>query len=149
MIELKRTTSENPDFNFLNKMLDKELTIRDGDEHAFFDQYNKIDTINHIILAYNNGDAVGCGAIKNFNEEKAEIKRMFVLPEVRGKNIASRVLAGLENWAKELGYNQCILETGASFKDAIGLYLKNGYEISENYGQYAGVKSSVCFCKTL
>jgi hypothetical protein len=51
MIELNRTTSENSDFNFLNIILDKELTIRDGDEHAFFDQYNKIDTINHIVLA--------------------------------------------------------------------------------------------------
>lgn len=149
MIELIRTTSKNPDFNFLNKMLDKELVIRDGDEHAFFDQYNKIDTINHIIVAYVNGDAVACGAIKKFDAEKAEIKRMFVLPETRGKNIASRVLIELENWAKELGYSQCILETGASFKDAIGLYLKAGFEITENYGQYEGVKSSVCFSKSL
>lgn len=149
MIEFKRTPSDNSDFIFLNKMLDKELTIRDGDEHAFFDQYNKLDSINHIILAYHNGSAVGCGAIKKIDDEKVEIKRMFVLPEARGKKIASQVLAELENWARELGYKQCILETGASFKDAIGLYLKSGFDITENYGQYAGVKSSVCFNKFL
>ncbi|WP_034920614.1 GNAT family N-acetyltransferase [Gillisia sp. CAL575] len=149
MIELKRTTSKDPDFNYLNKILDMELTIRDGDEHAFFDQFNKIDTINHIIVAYDNGDAVGCGAIKMFDREKAEIKRMFVLPEARGKMIASRVLKELEEWSKELGYNTCILETGGSFKDAIGLYIKTGYEISKNYGQYLGIKSSVCFSKSL
>jgi len=149
MIELKRTTSDNEEFIKLNNLLDKELTIRDGDEHAFFDQYNKLDTIKHIILAYNNEDAVGCGAIKNIDGEIVEIKRMFVLPEARGKKIASQVLSELENWAKELGYKQCILETGVSFKDAIGLYLKSGYEIMENYGQYAEVKSSVCFNKIL
>ncbi|WP_026839059.1 GNAT family N-acetyltransferase [Gillisia sp. JM1] len=149
MIELKRTNSENVDFNFLNKMLDKELVIRDGDEHAFFAQFNKTDTINHVIVAYDGEEPLGCGAFKKYDEETLEIKRMFVLPEGRGKKIASNMLAELEQWSKELGYKKCILETGVSFKDAIGLYLKNGYEISKNYGQYAEVESSVCFCKTL
>lgn len=149
MIELIRTTSENPDFTSLNTMLDKELVIRDGDEHEFFAQYNKIDHINHVVLAYNNGEAVGCGAIKKFDEETIEIKRMFVLPAGRGKKVASTILSELETWARELGFKKCVLETGATFKDALGLYAKAGYEISPNYGQYIGVKSSVCFYKTL
>ena len=149
MIELIRTTSENPDFTSLNKMLDKELVIRDGDEHEFFAQYNKIDHINHVVLAYNNGEAVGCGAIKKFDEETIEIKRMFVLPAGRGKKVASTILSELETWARELGFKKCVLETGATFKDALGLYSKAGYEISPNYGQYKGVKSSVCFFKLL
>jgi GNAT superfamily N-acetyltransferase len=149
MIELKRTTSENPDFTILNKILDQELVIRDGDEHEFFAQYNKIDSIKHVVLAYNNGDAVGCGAIKKFNEEAIEIKRMFVLPAGRGKKVATTILTELESWAKELGYKKCVLETGVTFKDAIGLYAKAGYEVSPNYGQYVGVKSSICFTKSL
>jgi len=149
MIELKRTTSENPDFTLLNKILDQELVIRDGDEHEFFAQYNKIDSIKHVVLAYNNGDAVGCGAIKKFNEEAIEIKRMFVLPAGRGKKVATTILTELESWAKELGYKKCVLETGVTFKDAIGLYTKAGYEVSPNYGQYVGVKSSICFTKSL
>jgi len=149
MIELKRTTSENPDFIFLNKILDKELTIRDGDEHDFFDQYNKIDTINHIVLAYDNGEALGCGAIKDFDKDTAEIKRMFVLESGRGKKVATTILSELENWARELGYKKCILETGITFKDAIGLYRRADYDVISNYGQYIGVKSSVCFCKSL
>ncbi len=104
MIKLKRTTSENPDFKILNNKLDKELTIRDGDEHAFFDQYNKIDSIKHIVLAYENEEALGCGAIKNFDEETAEIKRMFVVTKGRGKKIATSILTELESWARELGY---------------------------------------------
>ncbi|RKS53504.1 acetyltransferase (GNAT) family protein [Gillisia mitskevichiae] len=149
MIRLIRTTSEDPDFVALNILLDNELTIRDGEEHEFFDQYNKIDSIKNIVLAYFKGKAVGCGAIKNFDKDKIEIKRMFVLPEGRGNKIASQILTELETWAKELGYKQCILETGISFKDAIGLYHNAKYKISENYGQYAGVKSSVCFSKVL
>lgn len=149
MIELIRTTSENSDFTRLNTMLDKELVIRDGDEHEFFAQYNKIDHINHVVLAYNNGEAVGCGAIKKFDEETIEIKRMFVLPAGRGKKVASTILSELEAWARELGFKKCVLETGATFKDALGLYAKAGYEVSPNYGQYKGVKSSVCFFKSL
>jgi putative acetyltransferase len=149
MIELKRTTSENPDFTSLNRILDKELVIRDGDEHEFFAQFNKIDSINHVVLAYNNGEAVGCGAIKKFDEETVEIKRMFVMPAGRGKKMASTILSELETWARELGFKKCILETGATFKDALGLYTKAGYEVSPNYGQYIGVKSSVCFYKSL
>ena len=149
MLELIRTTSENKDFVKLNTMLDKELAIRDGDDHAFFAQYNKIDTIKHVILAYNEGIVVGCGAFKKFDEDSAEIKRMFVLPEGRGKKVASQVLIELENWARETGFKSCILETGASFKDALALYRNSGYEVSENYGQYKSVTSSVCFFKTL
>lgn len=149
MIKLQRTTSNNPDFKRLNTMLDKELVIRDGDEHEFFAQYNKIDSINNVVLAYNNGEAVGCGAIKRFDEETTEIKRMFVLPAGRGKKVATTILTELESWAKELGYKKCVLETGVTFKDAIGLYTKAGYKVSPNYGQYVGVKSSVCFSKSL
>ncbi len=149
MIKLQRTNSENPDFKRLNTMLDKELVIRDGDEHEFFAQYNKVDSIKHVVLATNDGIVIGCGAIKKYDEDTIEIKRMFVLPAGRGKKVASTILTELEEWAKELGFKKCILETGATFKDALGLYHKAGYEVIENYGQYKGVKSSVCFCKYL
>tara|TARA_R100001369_G_scaffold22674_3_gene41379 strand:+ start:46565 stop:47014 length:450 start_codon:yes stop_codon:yes gene_type:complete len=149
MIELKRTNSKNADFDYLNKLLDKELVIRDGDEHAFFAQFNKIDTINHVIVAYQNNEPLGCGAFKKYDEETAEIKRMFVLPEGRGKKIASKVLAELEHWAKELGYKNCILETGATFKDAVGLYKNANYSVIPNYGQYKEVANSMCFSKSL
>lgn len=149
MLELIRTTSKNKDFVKLNSMLDKELVIRDGDEHAFFAQYNKIDTIKHVILAYSEGKVIGCGAFKKFDEDSAEIKRMYVVPEGRGKKVASQVLTELENWAREVGFKSCVLETGASFKDALALYYNSGYEISENYGQYKSVASSVCFFKLL
>lgn len=147
MYQFKRTDSEDPDFHPLVAELDKDLAIRDGDEHAFFAQFNKIDAIKYVVLAYENEIPVGCGALKAYETGIMEIKRMFVSPEHRGKGIASLILTELEQWAKELGFTTCILETGKKQHEAIALYAKCGYTVIENYGQYAGVASSVCFEK--
>ncbi len=76
MIELVRTNSDNADFITLVQQLDKDLAIRDGDEHAFYAQYNGIAAIKHTIVAYSNGVAVACGAIKAFDNISMEVKRM-------------------------------------------------------------------------
>ncbi len=150
MIRLKRTDSTNTDFIALVKKLDADLAIRDGEDHSFYDQFNKIDTIKHVVVAYNEANnPVGCGAIKQYNEESMEVKRMFVPLANRGKGIAVIVLQELESWALELKNTKCILETGVKQPEAISLYKKSGYQIIENYGQYAGVENSVCFEKLL
>jgi putative acetyltransferase len=148
-MHLKRTTSEDIDFVDLVTKLDKDLAIRDGDEHAFFAQFNKIDMVKHVVVAYENDVAVGCGAIKQYTADTMEVKRMFVEPSFRGLGIAQKVLAELEAWAHELNYKNCILETGLKQPEAIGLYKKCGYTQIENYGQYANVTSSVCFVKSV
>jgi putative acetyltransferase len=149
MLELIRTNSDNSDFQLLVRDLDLELKIRDGEDHAFYAQYNKTDSIKYVVLAYENSEAVGCGAIKEWNSETMEVKRMFVPLKNRGKGIASFVLKELEHWAKELGYKKCILETGEKQPEAIQLYTKNNYNLIPNYGQYAGVEASKCFEKYL
>jgi putative acetyltransferase len=78
-----------------------------------------------------------------------EVKRMYVSPTSRKMGIASSILSELENWAHELSYTKSILETGTMQKAAIGLYLKSGYKVIPNYGQYAGVENSICFEKKL
>jgi len=149
MITLTRTTSDNADFQRLVKALDSDLKIRDGEEHSFFAQFNKIDAIKHVVVAYEDGIAVGCGAVKAYSENTMEVKRMFVPLEKRGKGIASLVLKELEKWCSEMGFSKCILETGIKQPEAIQLYKKNNYMLIPNYGQYAGVESSVCFEKEL
>lgn len=148
-IEILRTDSENPDFRELVKLLDAELAIRDGAEHSFYAQYNKIDKIRETIVAFDNERAVGCGAFKEYEPTVAEIKRMYVRTENRGKGIAGQILSELETWAKELNFKEAILETGLKQPEAIALYKKSGYEIIPNYGQYAGVENSVCMRKIL
>lgn len=149
MINIVRTNSENSDFISLVQSLDADLAIRDGEEHGFYSQFNKINSIKHVLLAYENGEAIGCGAIKEYSLAKMEVKRMFTHPDHRSKGIASKILRELETWAKELGYEKCILETGKKQPEAIHVYSKSGYKIVENYGQYAGVPNSVCFEKKL
>ena len=147
MLQLIRTNSNNKDFIQLVNQLDKELTIRDGDEHDFYDQFNKIDNIKYVVVAYENEKPVSCGAIKEFDVLTMEVKRMFTQEDARGKGIASKVLDELEKWAAELGYKKCILETGVRQPEAIQLYTKNGYQLIENYGQYKGIENSRCFEK--
>ena len=148
-ITLLRTISDNPDFVSLVKLLDADLAIRDGEDHSFYSQFNKIDTIRHVVLAYDNGKPIACGAMKQFDLSVMEIKRMYVLPEARMKGYASRILSELEQWSAELGYKKCILETGRKQPEAIALYKARGYRLTENYGQYAGIDNSLCFEKPL
>lgn len=149
-MKLLRTDSTNTDFIELVKLLDADLAIRDGDDHPFYDQFNKIDSIKYVVVAYDeNKRAVGCGAIKQFETGIMEVKRMFVPLEERGKGIAKEILLELESWAKELGNKKCILETGIKQPEAISLYKKNGYRFMDNYGQYEGIENSVCFDKLL
>jgi GNAT superfamily N-acetyltransferase len=149
MLSFVRTDSKNQDFINLVKLLDKELADRDGADHSFYAQFNKIDLIKNVVVAYCDGNPVGCGAFKPYNDSSAEVKRMYVPEAVRGQNIASRVLTEIENWARETGFNTCILETGLRQPEAIALYKKMGYQVIPNYGQYAGIENSVCFQKEL
>lgn len=149
MIILRRTDSDDPDFKALVKLLDADLAERDGADHGFYSQFNKIDKIRHAVVCYENGQPIGCGAIKAFDDGATEVKRMYVSPDGRNKGIATRVLAELETWASEMGYARCVLETGKRQPEAIALYEKNGYRRTENYGQYVGVENSVCFEKVL
>lgn len=149
MDTLIRTSPTNKDFQLLVNLLDQELAISDGEDHAFYDQFNKSDHIKFAIIIYQDLKPVGCGAIKEFQPGVMEVKRMFTLKEYRGKGYASKILNELESWAAELGYHKCILETGINQPDAIALYNKSGYKTINNYGQYAGVEKSFCFGKSL
>lgn len=146
-IKTLRTTSSNEDFQQLVQLLDADLKIRDGEEHAFFAQYNQTTSINEVVVIYFNARAVACGAFKPFNKTTAEIKRMYVHPDFRRKGLAQTTLQKLEEWAAELGYASCILETGIRQPEAIALYKGQGYVTIPNYGQYENIESSVCMLK--
>ncbi|MDI1316036.1 GNAT family N-acetyltransferase [Flavobacterium sp.] len=149
MITLKRTTSDTEDFGKLVLELDAYLKVLDGEDHAFYAQFNKSNLLKNALVCYENNVAVGIGAYKEFESNVAEIKRMYTVPEYRAKGIAKAIVTELEAWAKEENYTSAILETGFLQHDAIGLYQKLGYEITENFGQYSGVATSVCMKKII
>ncbi|MFT4611929.1 MAG: putative acetyltransferase [Glaciecola sp.] len=149
MIKIIRTDSKNKDFNNLVKELDAYLKITDGDEHDFYNQFNSIDVLNNVVVAYVHNEPVGCGAFKEFESSSVEIKRMFTKTEMRGNGIASEILKALELWASELNYEGCVLETGIRQKEAVALYKKNNYKSITNYGQYVNMDNSLCFKKII
>lgn len=149
MYTINRTQSTHPDFQLLNNELDVDLAIRNGETNEFFAQFNTVQNIQHVVLIYQNNDIAACGAFKPYDENSVEIKRMFVRHAFRGNGISKKVLQELQNWAKEIGYNKCVLETGKAMPEAIGLYNNSGFKVIPNYGQYAGVESSICFQKEI
>ena len=149
MIIFKRTQSDQADFVYLVSLLDADLRERDGEEHSFYAQFNKTDAIKNVIVCYDGDKPVGCGAFKKYDDQKTEIKRMYVLPEMRAKGTGHAILKELEQWAAELNYTHCLLETGKKQPEAIRLYQKAGYGFIENYGQYKGVENSVCMMKEI
>lgn len=149
MIRFLRTNSDNTAFRELVTLLDEDLHRRDGQEHAFYAQFNKIANIRHAIVCFNGQDAVGCGAFKAYDENTVEIKRMFVMPAYRGQGIGLQILKELEKWAAELQYTAAVLETGKRQPEAIRLYQKAGYALIKNFGQYENVENSVCMRKPI
>ncbi|MDB4334962.1 GNAT family N-acetyltransferase [bacterium] len=148
-IKTIRTDSENIDFQNLINDLEIYLTRLDEEAHIECKEYSRLETINHVIVAYINKEYVGCGAIRDYEKGIIEIKRMFVSEKYRKKGVAKRLLLELEIWAKELGFKNSILETGTMMVSAIKFYEKNNYTQIPNYGQYVLKSKSICFAKVL
>ncbi|HCX25120.1 MAG: GNAT family N-acetyltransferase [Flammeovirgaceae bacterium] len=148
-MNLKRTNHTNEDFQTLIKQLDEDLRGRYPEDQDEYDQYNKVDSIDHVLVAYVDDQPAGCGCFKTYGKDAVEIKRMFVKHSFRGKGISKAVLRELENWAQELGFAKTVLETGTAQTEAIGLYTKLNYRRIPNYGQYAHMPMSICFEKRL
>jgi GNAT superfamily N-acetyltransferase len=146
---MKRTDAGDPGFRMLVKELDLYLAEMDGEEHDFYDRYNQLDSIRHVLVAYEKDQPVACGAIKPFEGDSVEVKRMYTVPAFRGRGLATQILMGLEDWAAELGYHKVVLETGKRQVEAVNFYHKHRYRPIANYGQYAGVGNSLCFEKIL
>jgi len=149
MITYSKTNSDNTDFRKLVAELDADLKIRDGEDHVFYAELNKIDKIKYVIVAYDGKLPVGCGAIRDYSDDMMEVKRMYVVPDRRGLGIATAILKHLEKWTADLNYKKCLLETGKNQPEAIALYKKNKYQIVPNFGKYENVENSICFEKVL
>ena len=144
-----RTDSNDTDFLKLVDLLNAELAKVDGEDHSFYSQYNSLEEIRKVVLYRDDSNVVGCGGLKSMNGGQVEIKRMYVRPEKRGMGIAGVILKELEDWARELGNQRVVLETGKRLPQAIRLYERYGYKRIPNYEPYIGIENSVCFEKFL
>jgi putative acetyltransferase len=92
---------------------------------------------------------VACGGVNHINESTAEIKRMYVKEEFRGKGLSKLVLNSLEEFISKKGYKRIILETGGKQPEAISLYRKFGYSEIPCYARHSLDPESICFAKNL
>jgi putative acetyltransferase len=145
------TNGANPDFHLLCGLLDEHLNDAIGgfEKRKKFVQFNQLDTVRDVILVYDGGTPVGCAGFRYYEEGTAEVKRVFIRAEYRGRGISKKLMELLETKAKEKGCGRLILETGAFLTESMGLYRKIGYTVIENYGPYRDMKESVCMEKLL
>ena len=102
-----------------------------------------------VVVAREDGSAMGMGSIVDRGDGTAELKRMFMRAEARGTGLAAEVLRTLEHIARDRQLSVIQLETGPKQPAALAFYEKNGYARIPNFGQYVGDNFSVCFEKTL
>ena len=102
-----------------------------------------------MVVAWRDGQPVGCGALRRIDDETVEVKRMYVAPEARRTGIAWQILAELERLAAGFGYRMIILEAGSFQPEAIALYRAADYRATPSYGRYVGNPEAHCFAKPL
>lgn len=150
-MRIEYTDGCNQDFIKLCHELDDFLNeIVGGEENrAEYVQYNKLDDIHDVVVAYDNDIPVGSASLKKYDDECAEVKRVFVKKEYRGRGISNNLMKVLEERAREKGFKYFILESGEPLVSAMALYRKIGYKVIPNYGQYIDIEESICMKKKL
>lgn len=146
-----RSNGEDDDFVENCRLLDEDLDRRVGKviQRDKYQQFNTLDKIKECIIVYADGKPVGAGAIRPYDEESIELKRVFVKQEAQGKGIGTELVKQLIAWSKELGYKRMILETGVLLEEATHVYQKLGFEVIPNYGPYENMPESLCMAKKL
>lgn len=143
---VKRTTSEDVDFKFLEKQLDDELFEIYGDMQSNYSSHNTVIDLKTIII-FVDQKPIGCGCLKFLDCDLAEVKRVYVSLEYRNRGVAKIIVKEIEKLAIESNIKNIILQTGSRQKAAVNLYESMGYKLTENYGPYVNDNNSICMKK--
>lgn len=120
-----------------------------GATHFRLDPHEVTEARGAFVIAYADGEAIGCGAVRLIDEETAEIKRMFVVPAARGRGISKQILLRLETEGRRLGARKLVLETGERQNEAMALYGRTGFVRVPPFGEYVDSPLSICMAKQL
>ncbi|MBN2879892.1 MAG: GNAT family N-acetyltransferase [Clostridia bacterium] len=150
-MKISYTDGKDKDFIMMCARLDNALNELAGglENRQEYVEHNQLDDIKDAAVVYVDGTPIACGAFKQLDEETAEIKRVFVESNYRGKGVSRQLMAFLEDAARKKGYKKLVLETGRRMHVAVGFYRSIGYTERENYGPYIGMEKSICFEKWL
>jgi putative acetyltransferase len=149
-MKVSRTNSSSPLYKELVTLLDQELSNRIGALQKSYDPYNTFSERIDVVLIFEGDYAIGCGVINPLKDpDCVEMKRVFLRSNYRGQGVSKMIVTELEKWAIEQNFKTMVLETGNILFEAIALYKKMGYHITENYSPYIGMPNSVCMNKML
>ena len=153
---VERQLPSAPEAKVLIRELDEELVRRYPEPGGTFfrlDDREVDDGRGTFLVARLDGQPVGCGALRvlegEWPDRTAELKRMYVRPEGRGRRIGAAVLDGLLAEARRLGVRRVVLETGRRQLEALALYRRAGFEECGCWGGYARAPLSVCLGRSV
>lgn len=127
-----------------------ELDARYGsDDHEPGTPPSAGDIALFVVATDASGTALGCGGLRLLADDRAEIKRMYVVPAARGTGVSTAVLRALETEAAALGLTELLLETGTAQPDAMRFYEREGYRPIPAFGPYVDEPRSRCYARTL
>jgi len=157
-MEIRPVRYDHPDAVVLDALVQQEYARRYGDDGDITPLTPLMFTPPHgtYLIAYDGTRPLATGgwrrqedAAEGYAVGDAEIKRMFVLPEARGRGLARRILAALEADARAAGRSRMVLETGTKQPEALELYASSGYVMVEKFGLYRTYDDSRCMAKSL
>jgi GNAT superfamily N-acetyltransferase len=151
-IDIRPEGLEAPVVRTLVLALNAELAQRypeEGANHFRLDPEEVGPGRGVFLVAYHGAEPVGCGAVRINEPGVGEIKRMFVIPEFRGRGVAGAMLEALQHHARELGAHKLVLETGSRQPEAIALYRRAGFLEIPRFGEYVDSPLSLCMGKDL
>jgi GNAT superfamily N-acetyltransferase len=139
----------------LIRALNEELEERypeEGANHFELSAEEVAEGRGAFLVAYLEGEPVGCGAVRMISPRECEIKRMYVVPAGRGRGIGGKILHELECVARQPGAKRLVLETGVRQPEAIAMYRRAGFKEIPLFGEYADTphpELTVCMAKSL
>ncbi|MDH6114471.1 GNAT superfamily N-acetyltransferase [Kitasatospora sp. MAP12-15] len=156
-MEMRTTGYDHPDAELLTAEVQQEYIRRYGDvDTTVMHPEHFVPPQGVFVVAYLDGEPVACGGWRakesggaGLQDGDAELKRMFVVPQARGKGLARAVLRHLEASAAEAGRDRVILETGTEQPEAVALYTSEGYRPITKFGVYRESPLSICLGKAL
>ena len=152
-VEVRREPLDAPRSRTLIGRLNDELTAtypEDGANHFRLDPEEMAPGRGGFFVLYRGGQPAGCGAVRRLDNGTAELKRMFVAEDQRGRGLGRVLLERLEAEARSIGVTRLVLETGIRQRRAVGLYEAAGFRQIPLYGEYlTSPDTSLCLGKDL
>ena len=143
-ITFRSVSSDHKHFLLLCDELDADLDRAIGgiEHRLIFIPFNKANTMDYVLLAYYDGEPIGCAALRQYSPTEIEVKRFYVRPLYRRRNVGGQLLSQLIDRSKKEAYQSMLLETGEILQDALRLYQRFGFEKIERYGHYRDIPES-------